>query len=200
MSAVSETIVREYFEAQGFMVQQPVKYQVAARGKLPLEEIDLIAWNPRLSATTMPEDLMWTSSDLRRISCAVIGIRGWHTDRFSPALIETSPEVFRFGEEDVEREVRRLTGYEGRIARVLCLPGLPASADLRAQALERMKAKRIDGLLSFRSMLLELASGLEIQNNYEKSDLLQLLRILKNYGLLRDAQLELFDQRRRGGR
>lgn len=197
MSAVSEWIAREYFEHLGFMVYQPVKYQVAARGKTPAEEIDLIVYNTRAGEGGEPESPIMTSDDLRRVVCGVVSIRGWHTDRFSPALIETAPELFRFTDESVLQQVRRMTGYEGRIVRILCFPGFPASPELKDESLAMLAAKGIDGLVSFQHMLLELAAGVEIQNNYEKSDLLQLLRILKNYGLLRDAQMELFGSRRK---
>ena len=46
-------------------------------------------------------------------------------------------------------------------------------------------------------MLMELIERIEVTNNYEKSDLLQVLRILKNYDLLKGPQLELFRGRRR---
>ena len=49
-----------------------------------------------------------------------------------------------------------------------------------------------NGVLSFRTMLLELVEHLDTAKNYEKSDLLQILRILKTYDLLKDAQLDLF--------
>jgi hypothetical protein len=33
----------------------------------------------------------------------------------------------------------------------------------------------------------------DVSKNYEKSDLLQILRILKTYDLLKEAQLDLFE-------
>ena len=47
MSAVDESIVREYFEAHGFLVCQRRKYVVQARQKTADEEINLIVLNPR---------------------------------------------------------------------------------------------------------------------------------------------------------
>jgi len=65
--------------------------------------------------------------------------------------------------------------------------------------LDMLREKGIDGVIMFRTMLLDLAAHVDVNKNYEKSDLLQMLRILKNYDLLRDAQLELFRKRRRRG-
>jgi len=49
-------------------------------------------------------------------------------------------------------------------------------------------------------MLLELVSAVSLNRNYEKSDLLQILRILKAYGLVKDPQLEFFEKRGRKAR
>ena len=46
-------------------------------------------------------------------------------------------------------------------------------------------------------MLVELLGLVKTNRNYEKSDLLQTLRILKNYGFIKDPQMELFTKRRR---
>ena len=50
MSAVDETIVREYFESHGFLVCQRRKYIVQSRQKTGDEEVDLIVLNPRATA------------------------------------------------------------------------------------------------------------------------------------------------------
>ena len=38
---------------------------------------------------------------------------------------------------------------------------------------------------------------IEVNRNYQKSDLLQVIRILKNYDFFRDPQLELFRHKKR---
>jgi hypothetical protein len=82
------------------------------------------------------------------------------------------------------------------VAKVLCLPRLPASGELKKQTIEVLKAKGVDGVISFRTMLAELVARVDKKKNYEKSDLLQTIRLLKNYGLLRDSQMDLFPERR----
>lgn len=196
MSAVSEWIVREYFEAQGFLVREPCKYQVAARKKRAEEEVDLLVFNPRASEHRISSTMIWSARHLKHVERAVVSIRGWHTDRFSPAVLESSPEIFRFVDDDVMVKASDMLG-EGPIAKVLCIPDMPSSKTLTKKALELLKEKGVDGVLLFRNMLLELASKLETKNSYEHSDLLQILRILKNYDLLKDSQLELFGRRRK---
>lgn len=196
MSAVSEWIVREYFESLGFLVRQPRKYQVSARPKQVEEELDLLVVNPRVTEHRLPEGVLWGAAELRQVARAVIGVRGWHTERFSTAVIELSPEIFRFAESTGVKNVIREMG-PGPVAKVLCLPDLPAAAAERDKAMELLKSKGVDGVILFRTMLLDLAAHVDSNKNYEKSDLLQILRILKNYDLLKDAQMELFRKRRR---
>jgi hypothetical protein len=62
---------------------------------------------------------------------------------------------------------------------------------------EMLKQHGVDGVFFFRNILSELIARIEKNKNYQKSELLQLLRILKTYDLLRDPQLELFSRRGR---
>lgn len=197
MSAVSEWIVREYFEVQGFLVRQPWKYQVSSRPKQVEEEIDLLVFNPSAGEQPFPGEPVWGTAEVRRVARAIVSVRGWHTERFTPSAIAHFPQIVRFADHAALKTAERDLG-PGPIARILCLPDLPASRTLREQALTRLREKGVDGVLLFRSMLLELAAHVEAQKNYEKSDLLQILRILKKHDLLKDAQMDLFRKRRRG--
>lgn len=58
----------------------------------------------------------------------------------------------------------------------------------------------MDGIISFRSMLLDLIEKVEVNRSYRKSDTLQVIRILKNYDLIKDAQLDMFPDRLASGR
>ncbi len=196
MSGVNEMIAREYFEELGFLVQQPRKYMVAARPKRADEEVDLLIVNPLATVQAIPNHLIWSSGDLSGVARGIVRVLGWHTDRFSPAVLETSPEIYRFA---AEESVRRVAGQlgPGPVAKILCLPGLSHSDELKQRTLVLLKEKGIDGLLSFPVMLRELASRIEISKSYEKPDLLQILRILKSYDLLKGPQLELFRGRKR---
>lgn len=196
MSGVNETIAREFFEELGFLVQQPRKYMVAARPKRADEEVDLLVLNPQVTEQRLPDHLIWSASDLGGVARGIVRVLGWHTDRFSPAVLETSPEIYRFA---AEESVRRVAGQlgPGPLAKILCLPGLSHSDELKQRTLVLLKEKGIDGLLSFPVMLRELAGRIEVSKSYEKSDLLQILRILKSYDLLKGPQMELFRGRKR---
>ena len=89
-------------------------------------------------------------------------------------------------------ESERVGGEEDDLLKVLVLPGLPTENPYREQSMELLKEKGVDGIISFRSMLLDILARVEINRNYQKSEILQVLRILKNYDLLSDPQMELF--------
>src|SRR5215217_3961182 len=108
MSAIDEGIVREYFEQNGFLVRQARKYQVQARRKLDEEEIDLIVFNPAWQRGMRRPDFFLFSNELPYVHKAIVAVKGWHTGVFTPATLKSSPEIFRFLEENVLKTVPRL--------------------------------------------------------------------------------------------
>lgn len=201
MAAIDEGIVREYFEQNGFLVRQMRKYQVQARRKTSDEEIDLLVYNAAWRKGARKPDFFLFSSELRFIHRAVVAVKPWHTDVFSPGMLKSSPEIFRFLEENVLKEATRFFPTDsddeagGDLTKILVLPGLPTAEPFRSQSIEVLKERGVDGIISFRSMLLDLIEKVEINRSYRKSDTLQVIRILKNYDLIKDAQLDMFPDR-----
>jgi len=196
MSAVNEWVVREYFESLGYLVSQPRKFAVPGRHKKAEEEIDLVVTNPTIGEHHVPEEMVWGTAQLATVARAVVGVRGWHTERFYVSTIEQSPEILRFAEGRSVQFGARLLGTDS-MAKILCLPKLPASGDLKKKTTRMLKERGVDGVISFHTMLLELVRRVDTRRNYEKSDLLQVIRLLKNYDLLKDEQMDLFAPRKR---
>lgn len=204
MSSIDESIVREYFEQNGYLVRQLRKYQVQSRKKTTDEEVDLLVYNPSYQPNSRKPDFMLFSSELAYIHKAVVVVKGWHTLRFTPSMLKSSPEIFRFLEKTVVKKVSDLffddtkgsaEGDEGKdsdLLKILVLPGLPTENPYREQSMQLLQEKGVDGIISFRSMLLDILAKIEINRNYQKSEILQVLRILKNYDLLGTPQMELF--------
>lgn len=200
MSAIDEGIVREYFEQNGFLVRQARKYQVSARRKTGDEEIDLVVFNPAWRKGSRKPDFFLFSSELAFVHKAIVAVKGWHTGVFTPATLKSSPEIFRFLEENVLKEVTRFFPEDppdeaGALTKILVLPSLPTAEPFRSQSVELLKNHGIDAIISFRAMLLDILDKIEINQNYSKSDTLQVMRILKNYDLLKEAQLDMFPER-----
>jgi len=189
MSAVDETIVREYFEAHGFLVCQRRKYVVQSRQKRADEEISLIVLNPQASGHG-PSEFELNSETLPQVSRAIVSVKGWHTEVFAPGVLAHQPKIFRFVEASAVEEAKKLVGSDG-LLKILVVPGLPRDQKTRDRSIELLRARGVDGVISFRAMLSDLIARVHTNRNYQKSDLLQTLRLLKNYELLRDPQLEL---------
>jgi len=192
MASVNEQIVREYFETLGFFVTQPNKHQVAARHKYDAEEIDLLISRPGAAGVVkFPPAVLWGAKELDKVQRAIVSIRGWHTEKFTPSSLRSNPELFRFAEYSVTKEARKKLGA-GSVAKILCISGLTPRADLQRECFRIFKENGIDGVVLFPAMLLELLKHIDPALNYEKSGLLQILRILKSYDLIKKPQLELF--------
>jgi hypothetical protein len=208
MSAIDEGIVREYFEQNGFLVRQVRKYQVQARRKTSDEEVDLIVYNPAYMRNSRRPDFFLFANELAYIHRAIVVVKGWHaTGNFTPNMLKSSPEIFRFLEENVRKEVKRFfpvdadePGNAPDVTKILVLPSLPTAEPFRSQSVTMLKEHGVDGIISFRSMLLDIIERVEINKSYGKSDTLQVIRILKNYDLLKDAQLDLTTERYAGPR
>jgi len=194
MSSVSETIVREYFELHEFLVRQHRKYIVQT--KRDDDDIDFFVFNPHPLKASAPLPFILSSADLMQVERAIVVVKGWHTETFSQAVLMNAPEIFRFVEAATFKQAAKAFGEEGTPLKILVVPALPHTAEGREQSVALLRAKGIDAVIPFRTMLAELIEKTETNRNYQKSDLLQVIRILKNYELLRDSQQDLFTAKR----
>jgi hypothetical protein len=190
MSAVSEIIVREYFELHGFLVRQQRKYIAPSRRED--EEIDFFVLNPQPQKSDAPLPFVLTSSELPHLTRGVVAVKGWHTETFSSAVLSHAPEIFRFVEPKTFEQAVRAFNTEGPLTKILIVPALPQSLEAREQSIKLLRSKGVDAVILFRMMLSDLVAEVETNRNYQKSDVLQVIRLLKNYEFFKDPQLELF--------
>ena len=192
MAAVSETIVREFFELHGFLIRQHRKYIAPNRRPQDDDDIDFFVLNPQPQNAAHSLPFLLGSADLPFISRAIVVVKGWHTETFSTARLTNAPEIFRFVEPKVFQQAARAFGTDGTPLKILVIPSLPQETRAREQSIALLKARGIDGAIAFRTILATLVAETKPNRNYQKSDLLQILRILKNYDLIKEPQLELF--------
>ena len=106
MSAVSESIVREYFEQHGFLCGRTAS--TSPRGKQEMDGIDFFVWNPQPGKPETPVPFILIPTTLSAVNRAIVVVRGWHTESFGPALLANSPEIFRFVEPSVFQQAARV--------------------------------------------------------------------------------------------
>lgn len=196
MPAVSETIVREYFELHEFLVRQHRKY-VGQKRREEDDDIDFFVLNPHPQSATGALPFVLGSADLPFIGRAIVVVKGWHTETFSSGVLTRAPAIFRFVEPRVFQQAARAFGKDGAPLKILVVPALPQAVEARDESIALLRSKGIDAVIPFRTMLADLVNETEVNRNYQKSDLLQIIRILKNYDFFREPQLELFRTKRK---
>lgn len=203
MSGFDENIVREYFELNGFFVRQLRKYQVQSRKKRIDEEIDMLIYNPKANAEESINNFQLFSQDVANIRQAVIVVKPWHSSKFSPAILRSETKVFDFLKKEVLNKARDyfdLSDIElseetetHSFKKILVIPSLPSGEPHRSESITLLKDQGIDGIISFATILESLIRNIEVNQSYQKSDLLQLLRILKIYNMLKEPQMTFFN-------
>ena len=195
MAAVSETIVREYFELHEFLVRQHRKY--IAQTRREDDDIDFFVLNPLARKREGEQPFVLASEDLAFIERAIVVVKGWHTETFSSARLASTPEIFRFVGTKVFQQAAKVFGENGAPLKILVVPALPQGAQARDESIALLRSKGVDAVIPFRTMLTDLVASTEVNRNYQKSDLLQVIRILKNYDFFKEPQMELFKSRRK---
>ena len=195
MSSVSESIVREYFELHEFLVRQHRKY--IAQTSREEGDIDFFILNPRSQKRESELPFVLTSAEIPFIERAIVAVKGWHTETFGSGRIANAPKIFRFVGTKVFQEASRVFGENASTLKILVIPTLPHGEESRAESIALLRAKGIDAVIPFRTILADLVSRIEVNRNYQKSDLLQMIRIFKNYDFFKEPQLELFKSKRR---
>jgi len=202
MAGFDENIVREYFELNGFFVRQLRKYQVQSRKKRAEEEIALAVYNPNAPTERTETGFQLFSADMLKMRRAVVVVKDWHGSRFTPAMLKSSSKIFDYLKKDV---LNKADGYfsfeeapfdegseEGQYKKVLVLPGIPTSDPQRSEAISLLKESGMDGIITFSTILENLLRNVEVNHSYQKSDLLQLMRVLKLYDMVKEPQMNLF--------
>ena len=203
MAGFDENIVREYFELNGFFVRQLRKYLVQSRKKRADEEIDLVVYNPNAPIEGVPAGFQLFSADMAKIRRAIVVVKAWHTSRFTPAMLKSSSRVFDFLKKEVlnkaetyfsfdENEVDPEVVGSGGFTKILVLPSLPTSDPQRTESIELLKGQGVDCIITFSTILENLLRNVEVNHSYQKSDLLQMMRILKIYDMVKEPQMNLF--------
>ncbi|MFQ3240955.1 MAG: hypothetical protein ACI9JZ_000637, partial [Lentimonas sp.] len=87
-----------------------------------------------------------------------------------------------------EGELEDATAYR----KVLVLPGLPTAEPQRSECIALFKEQGVDGVIAFSTILEDLLRHVEVNHSYQKSELLQLVRVLKVYDMVQAPQMNLF--------
>lgn len=198
MQRVEETIVSEYFEQNGFLVR-PLRKGRSQTKKTLDEGLDFYVRSMVFREGSRDANFLLFSSELRYLESAIICVRGWFGEKANLATMTGGAEILKYLEGNVFKKVEKWFEFDPAVSfgtktmpkKILVAPVFPTQEPFRSQCVELLKDKGVDGILSFKSMALDLIDRVDTKQIYEKSDLLQLLRVLKTFDLVKDSQMDL---------
>ena len=192
MSSVNDQIVREFFELQGFLVRQIRKHVSPMPDEV--EESDFWIWHPGHEAGVSGGKTSPTKPEIRSIASAFVFVKPWHTETFTTGVIENDQDLTKRLSSTLEANDSETQSWlQHQPQNILVVSNLPKSKAAREKSMALIKEKGFDVVLTFDRILSRLLEHVERNRNYQRSDLLQTLRLLKNYELVRPLQLELFE-------
>ena len=83
------------------------KYVAQNRKQDDEDDIDFFVLNPHSVPATGESPFVLSSANLKHIERAIVVVKGWHTETFSPAVLAHAPEIFRFVEAKVFEQAKR---------------------------------------------------------------------------------------------
>lgn len=187
MADVNLQLVREFFELNVFRVltnwqQEPWRDSTAEYTPQLFVENN----TPRLGREL---EFILHPMDIPALERAVVHVRAWHTDRFYPSVIESSPVLSMF-EASESLAAARHVFEEKPFVTILVLSELPVGREQRERSAQLLKQAGVDHIIEFRHILSDLLERVSINGSYSASETLQTLRLLKRYKLIRNQQLE----------
>ena len=199
MASFDEDIVREYFELNGFFARQLRKHSVRSRKKPVEETVELLVYNPAAPSDAPEPNFQLFSSDMAAIRQAMVVVHGWQQTRVTPAILKSSARLLDFLKKEVLSQTDTLFAVEDEALedaadyrKILVLPGLPTAEPQRSECIALFKERGVDGVIAFSTILEDLLRHVEVNHSYQKSELLQLVRVLKIYDMVQAPQMSLF--------
>jgi len=193
MAGFDDSLVRDFFEANGFLTRRSRK-AVAGKRKRAEAEGEVLFANPR---PPQPGERAFQlfGADLAGLAGGVALVRDWHGQKaVTPTAIRRG-DFLDFIRKDACEAAKEAWGNpaEGEAVgtRILVLPGLPSQEPSRSESIRLLKEAGVDHVISIRTIVENLVQHAEAPTDQE-TPTLALLRLLRAYDMVRTTQLELF--------
>ena len=199
MESFDENIVREYFELNGFFVRQLGKHAVRKRKKTEGSGVELLVYNPSAPADAPEPNFQLFSSDMSSVRQAIVVVHGWQHAGVTPAILKSPVRLLEFLKKETLSQADQTLRIDDSLVedpeayqKIMVLPGLPTADPQRSMCIEQFKAVGVDGVIAFSTILEDLLRQVEVNHSYQKSELLQFVRVLKIYDMVQAPQMNLF--------
>lgn len=199
MNGLETTLVRAYFEGNGFLLRQRSLEPASARRRRTPAPVAWELSNPAPEPGETPPGFQLFSGDLRRLERAWAVHPGGEAGRFQPGLLRGgAPFVAWLRREVAEAAAAAFLALQQEDpapperSRILLLPALPAQDQVREESIALLREHGVGHVLTLRTILEFLLRAADPSADPSEATPLQLLRLLRAYDLVRDPQLELF--------
>ena len=176
MSNVSIQIVKEFFAMNNFLVMQKGDILFVKNATFTEEN-------------NLQSGFILDKKDMQCIKNAVVKPIAWHTLKFSPSVLKKSPEIFYFLRPSFLNKMKSFFGEEP-FFKILVIPGLPSTDNLRKESISFLKNKGIDNVLIFSTVISDLIKKINPRQVY-LSETNEILRVLKFYKFFPENQPSL---------
>ena len=184
MPDINETVVRHFFELNGFLVRTNIKYWFSGEKGGGESDIDLVVYNLNPDKLKPPRRFVLTLEELPGLRQAIVETKGWHTESFTKGLVRNTPRIFNFVRPEAIAAAADTVFYDADFRRILVVSRLSPVPDNRKAAVQLLKDGGIDHVIEFSTIVRFIVSQVEPNKNYPDSEILQTIRLLKVYGLL----------------
>lgn len=192
MAGFDDSLVREFFEVNGFLTRRSRKATVAGKRKRGEPEGEVHFSNPQ-PPSPGERSFQLFGSDLASLTHGVAVIRDWHGQKaVTPTTIRRGDFLDFIREEACDVAKATWGGETATVGtKILILPGLPSQEPARSESIRLLKEAGVDHVISIRTIVENLVQQAENSADPE-SPTLALLRLLRAYDMVRTTQLELF--------
>lgn len=202
---IEQDLVEAYFESNGFLVRQTPMVSVSpgsSKKKLGILPV-ITVMNPRAIANDSRLNTRLFSGDLSRIRSARVATLGWGNSNFTSASLSSDVQLEKFFKQEIDPiRIKECFSHDSGwqdyemsdSLKILVVPALPKGIDRLQKLNQRFKEVELGGVLTLRSILENLLRQSQPSLSYEGHEVLQILRLVKAYGLSRDPQLEIFEE------
>jgi hypothetical protein len=157
MAEFNETLVRRFFELDGFLVRTNVRYPVPNG----YSDVDLLGLNPRTG------------------DAVAVEVKGWHQEPLTMSTFTSWPNLLSFANDVATAAIQSILG-ERSFRRILVVSRLGSGS---GDAVRAYLSRRDIEVLDFPAVLTRLMADANTNKNAD-SDAEHLLRLLRIYGYL----------------
>lgn len=196
-------IVEAYFESNGFLVRQTSRTKLTFSKKKHHPLPTIAVFNPTTEKNQESLGFRLYTGDLQGVRSSLVSLLGWENSSFTNAQLHSDSQVVKYFRSEAIAD-RLHAGFNpppslvesgmGKFLKLLVVPTLPKSENKLKQTFNLFQDLGVDGVLTLRSILENLLKQVMPSDSFLNNSVFQLLKLLKAYDMVREPQLDMFNE------